>query len=64
MKIFVFAFCIAVGGYVFAEIIGVADPVFKKPLAGLSQKEINQGIPTLEVASGEDAIYEDNPSFE
>jgi len=64
MKIFVFVCCIIFGGYVIGEIVGYSDPVINDPFAGLTLEEINQGIPSLSIASGDTTYFGREPPFE
>ncbi|MBL6933147.1 MAG: hypothetical protein ISR45_09380 [Rhodospirillales bacterium] len=64
MKILVFVFSLALGGYVISEIVAYNDPVLGDPFAGLTLEEINQDLPSLVVASGGNFAFKNQPDFE
>ncbi|MBC8270105.1 MAG: hypothetical protein H8E36_15290 [Rhodospirillaceae bacterium] len=62
-KLLLMPICIIVGGYVIYQVVSHNDPAMNITLADLTIKEINQGIPTVVVASGDDSAFEE-PDFE
>ncbi len=64
MKILTLALCIILGGYVISEIVVYTDPVIQDTFAGMTQEEIDHGVSSLTLASGDDVEIDEEPDFE